>query len=146
MGEFRIFDRAEPDGYPETGTVYVGANGLAERVRWIYSILDNPTIGDGISGGNKTSINPYGIVQRYLAPGLHKSDDAVARLFVSLIYPGEGPANMDEYRRNAIDYLNTSDAGAASAFSGLTLGSTTYDDRVRRMVAALMTMPRFNEQ
>jgi uncharacterized protein (DUF1800 family) len=146
MGLFLLFDRAEPDGYPETGTVYVGANGIVERVRWVNSILDNPPINDGINGNNQTRSDPYGLILRYLGPGWHRDADAVARLFIRLIFPGEGSANVDQYRLLAINQLNTADGGGTSLFSNQTPGSTTYDDRVRRMVAGLLSMQRFNEQ
>jgi uncharacterized protein (DUF1800 family) len=156
MGEYRLFDRAEPDGYPETGSIYVGASGISERVRWIHSILPRrsttstplgATTSNGINGGNHTFIDPVSFMQQHLGTGLHKDADAVVRFFISRIYPGESPANMDEYRRIAIDALNTADNGTASLFSGLgAITSSTYQDRVRRMVAILMSMPRFNEQ
>jgi uncharacterized protein (DUF1800 family) len=152
MGEYRIFDRAEPDGYPETGTIYVGASGISERVRWIHSILprrdaDGSTTDDGIQGRNYTFIDPVSFMQQHLGTGLHKDADAVARFFISRIYPGESPANMDEYRRIAINALNTADNGTANLFSSLgAITTNTYQDRVRRMVAILMSMPRFNEQ
>jgi uncharacterized protein (DUF1800 family) len=146
MGRFLIFDREEPDGYPETGTVYVGANGLAERVRWVNSILTDPPTADNINGGNNTRIDPLGVIERFLSTGLRRNADEVARLFLRLLYPGEGGANLDQYRRLAVQFLNTSDSGTASNFSGLTYGSSTYNNRVRRMVAMLMSMPRFNEQ
>jgi len=145
MGAYHIFDRGEPDGYPETGTIYVGASGLAERVRWIHSILPRTPTTDGIQGGNRTRTDPVGVLNRFLGPGLRGDADAVARLFATLIYPGESAANLDEYRRIAIDALNTADDGQASTFS-TSLTVNTYQDRVRRMVATLMSMPRFNEQ
>jgi uncharacterized protein (DUF1800 family) len=53
------------------------------------------------------------------------------------------------YRQAAIKFLNTSDTGAASPFSALAVSNvatSTYDIRVRGMVAMLMTAPRFHEQ
>ena len=71
---------------------------------------------------------------------------AVADYFVGLLYPGEGRANLDEYRQMAVWYLNTGDDGvAASDFAAVT-NATIYDTRVRGMVAMLMTFPRFQEQ
>ena len=65
---------------------------------------------------------------------------------MTLLYPGEGRANLDEYRQMAVWYLNTGDDGVAvSNFSGVT-NTTLYDTRVRGMVAMLMTFPRFQEQ
>ena len=71
---------------------------------------------------------------------------ALADYFLSILYPGEGKANLDSYRNLAIEFLNTADNGAASLLTSLSNTSATYDTRVRGMVAMLMTMQRFQEQ
>jgi len=72
---------------------------------------------------------------------------AVADYFLSILYPAEGKANLDLYHSSAVKFLNTDDGGVASSlFSGLSNTSTTYDTRVRGMVAWLMTLQRFQEQ
>jgi hypothetical protein len=51
------------------------------------------------------------------------------------------------YRTAAINFLNTADNGTtASAFANVVNTTTTYDTRVRGMVAAIMTSQRFHEQ
>ena len=67
--------------------------------------------------------------------------------FLGIIYPGEGRANLDQYRAAAIQFLNTTDNGlVASAFSALGNTTAPYDTRVRGMVSYLMTLQRFHEQ
>ena len=74
----------------------------------------------------------------------------MADYFLSILYPGEGKANLDLYRASAINFLNRSDDGLSSSpFSALTpsnVAATPYDTRVRSMVAMLMTLQRFQEQ
>ena len=78
---------------------------------------------------------------------------SVADYFLSILYPGEGKANLDSYRTLAINYLNRADNDPAtgttplsSLFSSLVNTGGTYDTRVRGMVAMLMTLQRFQEQ
>lgn len=147
MGRYLIFDREEPDGYPETGTTYVGAGALTERNRWINTILDDNQT-DGISGGGRTRIRPTHLMAQFVPLAKRTDADTVARFFLSCLFPGEGEANLDFYRRRCIDILNTSLAGAytANSFSGQALNSTEHNYRVQRMVGFLLTMPRFHEQ
>jgi hypothetical protein len=156
MGRYLLFDREEPDGYPETGTVYVGANGLAERIRWVNTVLDDNQ-NDGIAGGNRTRLNPHGLLTKYLPLDKQSDADTVVRFFLALLYPGEGGANLDLYRRRGIEVLDTS-AGvspstgggtySAGSFAGVPVSgaNSEYHFRVRRMVATLMSLPRFHEQ
>jgi uncharacterized protein (DUF1800 family) len=148
MGRYLIFDREEPDGYPETGSVYVGAGALTERNRWISTILDNNQ-SDGISGGARTQARPSHLLAQFVPLAKRTNPDIVARFFLSCLFPGEGEANLDYYRRRAIEILDTSHATGvhtAGSFEGQAAGSTEHVYRVHRMVALLMTMPRFHEQ
>jgi hypothetical protein len=71
----------------------------------------------------------------------------VAEFFVSLLYPAEGQGNLEHYRAAANEFLNSSDDGALnSPFSALSPNSPVYDQRVRGMVAMLMSFQRFQEQ
>jgi hypothetical protein len=66
------------------------------------------------------------------------------------LLPGEGKANLDLYRRAAVDFLNTADNGMTpSPFAGLTSTASLWDTyalRVRGMVSMIMTSQRFHEQ
>ena len=68
---------------------------------------------------------------------------------------GEGQANLDLYRQSAINYLNDGSADPSGnntsnqTFAQLThstSATSSYDLRVRGMVALLMTLQRFQEQ
>lgn len=158
MGGMVLFDRAEPDGYPESGAGWISAGTLAERVRWTQSLLiasgqtghNGSQSGTGNDASNSTT-SPVRLLFARL-PLLADQQDAakVADLFLGLLFPGEGAANLNLYRAAAINFLNTGDDGVtASPLSALTPSATAanaYDTRVRGMVAMLMTMQRFQEQ
>jgi uncharacterized protein (DUF1800 family) len=157
MGNMRLFDRDAPDGYPETGPPWISAGTLAERIRFVQTTLmavGDTNKADLISGGNNNLSDPAGLFFLKVAAGpsqsTWKDPRAVADFFLQILFPGEGAANLDLYRQNAVNFLNTSDDGQSSSpFSALTpsnAAATPYDTRVRAMVAMLMTMQRFQEQ
>lgn len=150
MGGMLLFDRNDPNGYPEDALGWISGGTLAERIRFVQSYLmgagDSSTSkNDSISGGNKSVADPVALLRLKLPAGSTNNAVAVANYFVDLLYPGEGKANLDLYRIAAINFLNTTDDGAFSSPFNLTSG-TTYDTRVRGMVAMLMSFHRFNEQ
>jgi len=150
MGSMMLFDRDAPDGYPESGSPWISAGTLAERTRFIQTALmstadTNKT--DGISGGNFNNTDPVALLKKKLPSSAWANDGAVADYFLSILFPGEGKANLDLYRQSAILFLNTADNGVtASAFSTAANTPATYDTRVRGMVSMLMTLQRFQEQ
>ena len=150
QGAMKLFDRDSPDGYPEDGAPWISAGTLAERVRFIQTYLMPTTDGnkaDGISGGNFNLSDPVALLKKKLPSGSWKNAGDVADYFLSILYPGEGKANLDLYRVSAMNFLNTADNGTtASLFSSLVDPSATYETRVRGMVAMLMTLHRFQEQ
>jgi hypothetical protein len=128
-------------------------------VRWTQSLLissgqtghSGSQSGTGNDAGNSVT-SPVRLLFTRL-PVLADQRDAakVADVFLGLLFPGEGAANLNLYRTAAINFLNTADDGVtASPFSALAVGTTTgnntYDTRVRGLVAMLMTMQRFQEQ
>ncbi len=154
MGGMILFSRTDPDGYPESGAGWVSAGTLAERIRYVQTLLMQSGITNKTDGNFYQSRNitdPVTLLRLRL-PVLADQKDAskVADLFLSLIYPGEGKASLDEYRTHAMNYLNTDDSGAnSSPFNLLTpsnVANNIYDTRVRGMVAMLMSLQRFNEQ
>lgn len=153
MGNMVLFDRDSPDGYPEDSPGWISAGTLAERLRFVQSVL----IATGQSGksdaGNNNVTSPLGLLQAKLPlqvpPGSVSNATNVVDYFLGTLYAGEGRANLDLYRTAALNFLNTDDAGASSPFSALTVSGTagsTYDNRLRGMVAMLLTMQRFQEQ
>src|SRR5580765_2192601 len=149
MGTMLLFDRAEPNGYPEAGPPWISAGTLAERLRYVQAFL----IASGQSGrgdAGNSLVNPVALLQLKLPSASWKDAGSVADYFVDVLFPGEGKANLAVYRTAAINFLNTADLSTTpSLFSALTVSSvagSVYDTRVRGMVSMLMTSPRFQEQ
>jgi hypothetical protein len=147
MGRMRLFDREEPDGYPEGGASWISAGTLAERLRFAQSLLlaSGQTGKSDAGEGNRT--DPVKLLKAKLPQAQWKNAESVADYFLRILFPGEGRANLAGYKNLAIEFLNTNDSGAsASPFSALADASSTYDSRVRGLAAMLMTLPRFQEQ
>jgi hypothetical protein len=161
MGNMSLFNRADPDGYPEDGAPWISAGTLAERLRFVQSLCTNPGAsnpGRPSDAGNHT-VSPVALLQRkFPALGLSLSNPAhVADYLMSIYFFGEGTANLDLYRQAAISFLNDDsadpnpdpDPNTTTPFSQLTVtanANTPYDHRVRGLVSLLMTTQRFQEQ
>lgn len=145
MGTMLLFDREAPDGYPEAGEAWISGGSLVERIRYLQALLNS---GTGDDAGNNT-VDPVGLLKSRLSANNWNNAGAVADFFLGLLYPNEGAGNLALYRAAAIDFLNSNDSGVTNAstqFSLLANTATTYDTRVRGMVALLMAFKRFNEQ
>lgn len=148
-GRMRLFDRGEPDGYPEAGAPWISAGTLAERLRYVQALALRATGVNARPAGeldNKSYIDPVALLRERKPAGLTNATVA-ADYFLGLLFPAEGAANLYAYRELAIRFLNTADDGTtASTYSSLSPGTVAHEDRVRGMVAFLMTTPRFQEQ
>src|SRR4051812_47368742 len=154
MGGMILFNRTDPDGYAETGPAWVNAGSLAERIRYVQSLL----MASGVNSKNDDNAflknnltDPVTLLRSRLTAAPDQKDAGkVADLFLGFLFPGEGKASLDEYRTVAMNYLNTSDDGLSSSpFNQLSVSNvanSTYDTRVRGMVAMLLSLQRFNEQ
>lgn len=136
-----LFYREEPDGWSEYGDDWINTSAMVERMRFVQGFLKvNSAVSD-----------PVGLLKMKLPSSQWRDAGAVVDYFFSILFPGEGKANLGLDRTAAITYLNTSDTGTApSLFSSLdpnaTSASSPYQSRVRSMVAMLMCLPRFEEQ
>ena len=147
MGAMSLFNRADPDGYPESGAPWISAGTLAERLRFTQSYLTASTTANRPTDAGNNFSDPVTLLKKKLPSGNWNNAGAVADYFLSILYPGEGKANLDLYRLSAISFLNTADNGAtSSSFSNLSNTGTDYDTRVRGMVSFLMSTQRFQEQ
>jgi len=152
MGEMNLFDRAEPNGYPESAGGWISAGTLAERLRFVQALLTAPaqrTAAPAITDAGNSVADPVALIKIKLPATDWSNAGAVVDYFLSIIYPGEGKANLDLYRTSAVSFLNTLDNGVTpSAFSALSMAGNPapYDIRVRGMVAMLLTLQRFQEQ
>jgi len=150
MGGMYLFERSEPNGYPENSDGWISAGTLAERLRFVQSICIAPGQSGKSDAGTNNIVNPVAFLQNRLPSSDWKNATNVVNLFLDTLYPGEGQANLAPYRTAMINFLNTADDGVTSSpFANLTLLTTansTYDNRVRGMVGMLFTYQRFQEQ
>jgi uncharacterized protein (DUF1800 family) len=152
MGGMLLFDRQDPNGYPEDAPGWISAGTLDERVRWIQTycmILNDPNKSDS----PYTTCDPVGLLQSKLPlqnpPGSITDAAAIVDYLLKIIYPGEGTANLALYRAAAISFMSLGDDGVTpSPLSSLsTVGSPSpLETRIRGGVALLMSFQRFNEQ
>lgn len=145
-GRMRLFDRSDPDGYPETGPAWISAGTLVERLRFAQAFALRPTLRPGDELDAQTSCDPVNLLRTKRPSALTNAGDA-ADYLLDLLFPAEGAANLAPYRQLAIQFLDTADNGTSpSPYSSLGVGSTAHDQRLRGLVAFLLTTPRFQEQ
>ncbi|MFM7216259.1 MAG: DUF1800 family protein [Verrucomicrobiota bacterium] len=145
-GRMRLFDRVEPDGYPEDAAGWVSAGTLAERLRFVTSALMPAGMTGKDDAGANTRVNVLGVLQSRLGAEGVRDSGRVADLLLQMLFPAEGKANLEAYRRVAVGFLDTTDSGAVSPLRSLTVGSTAHDQRIRGAAALLMSTQRFQEQ
>jgi uncharacterized protein (DUF1800 family) len=147
MGRMRLFDRDAPDGYPEAGAPWISAGTLAERLRFAQAFLTARNASGRPTDAGNNFCDPVKLLKTKLSATDWNDAGKVADYFLAIIFPSEGKGNLDAFRNLAINFLNTADDGVtASLFSSVGNTTTTYDTRVRGMVAILMTSQRFQEQ
>jgi uncharacterized protein (DUF1800 family) len=155
MGTMLLFDRDSPDGYPEAGPPWISAGTLAERLRFVQSLCMANTV-SGHNGNTNDAGNSVcdiqGLIHAKLPASSWTNAPALADYFLSILYPGEGAANLALYKTTAVNFLNdgSSDSPVTTLpFSSLpisSLATSSYDIRLRGMVGTLMTLQRFQEQ
>jgi len=120
---------------------------LSERLKFVQALLTaRGGSRPGDAGANNVT-DPVKLLKTKLPQADWNNADKVADYFLEILFPTEGKANLGDLKNLALDFLNTGDDGvAASPFSALSNTATTYDTRVRGMVAAVMTSPKFQEQ
>jgi hypothetical protein len=150
MGGMNLFDRAEPDGFPETAPGWISAGTLAERLRFAQSVLLAAGQNGKDDAGANNVTDPVTLLKNKLPAASWNDAGAVADYFLGILFPCEGRANLDLYRNLAIKFLNTADDGVATSnFRNLAVSNAAgspYDTRVRGMVGLLLASQRFQEQ
>ena len=147
MGSMDLFDRAEPNGYPETAPGWVSAGTLVERLRYNQSYcIASGGSNRGDAGNN--ICDPVALLKKKLSSGSWSDAGVISDYFLGIIFPGEGAGNLALYRKAAVDFLNDGslDSTPSSTAFSTSLSTANYDTRVRGMVAMLLTMQRFQEQ
>jgi uncharacterized protein (DUF1800 family) len=146
MSHMTLFDREQPDGFPEGGRELVSVSDLVERIRWVEAYLTADGEIRNAEAGN-TGADPVALLKLKLPTTAWTDAPQLADFFLGILYPGAGRANLDLLRQQAIEFLNTSDDGRSSSpFNLLTPASADYSVRVRALVAHLMSIYSFNEQ
>ena len=147
MGVMGLFNRAEPNGYPEDGAAWVSAGTLSDRIRFVESALMSPAMTARVTeAGLNTRLDPSALLALKI-PQQMTDPSAVASYFLGILFPAEGAANLSAYRTAAISYLNSGlDGKGTVPFSKLSPNQAEYDARVRGMVALLLGSQRFQEQ
>ncbi|MFM1769207.1 MAG: hypothetical protein RJA22_1736 [Verrucomicrobiota bacterium] len=146
MGAMGLFNKAEPDGWSEKGSIWLNTANLCERMRFVEHLLMPATgttlkTSDYGTAGSRNTSEPAALVRLRLPSTAWNNPGAVVDLFLDLIFPGEGAGNLGIDRQSAIEFLNTDDAGAVSAFN-----LVSHERRLRGMVGFLLSLPRFHEQ
>jgi uncharacterized protein (DUF1800 family) len=148
MGGMKLFDRSDPDGYPEDAPGWISAGTIAERLRFAEALCITTNQTGHADAGNSTS-DPVALLKLRLPPSAWTNATAVADCLLDQLFPAEGKANLTVYRNTAVQYLNTSESGTtASPFSGLSAAGnpSPYAVRVRGLAGMLLSSPRFQEQ
>jgi hypothetical protein len=148
MGGMTLFDKAEPNGWSEFGYLWLNTANLCERMRFAQHVLMPTTssLKNTDYGTIRNVSDPVKLLKSRLPEASWNDAAAVVDYFLSILYPGEGKANLDMDRTAAISFLNSNESGVSSSFTGIGNTSAAYDGRVRGMVALLMCFPRFQEQ
>jgi uncharacterized protein (DUF1800 family) len=156
MGTMALFDRVDPNGYPEDGPSWISAGTVAERIRWIQTFcmsVSDTNKNDSIGGGNKSVSDPVGLLKYKLPlqtpPGSVTNAANIVDYLLSIIYPGEGSGNLTLYRSATINFLNTGDDGVTVSPLNLLSQSgnpSPFENRIRGAVAMLLGFQRFQEQ
>ena len=150
MGGMGLFNKPEPDGYSEFGRNWLSTANLDERWRYVQHLLEASSSSlkgsDGNYGpsGTKNISDPVKLIRSKLPSSSWNSPEAIVDYLLTILYPGEGVANLGLDREAAINFLKSNDAGLAVTQPAFNL--TTDEGRVRGMVALLMCFPRFQEQ
>ncbi len=147
MGSMKLFNKAEPDGWSEYGSLWLNTANLCERYRFVQHLLmpTGSTLKLADSSSRNNTSDPVKLLKSKLPASSWSDAAAVADYFLSLLFPGEGAGNLGADRADAINFLNTADDGSNSPFANVTIPAT-YDGRVRGMVGMLMSLPKFQEQ
>lgn len=143
MGGMNLFNKPEPDGYSEFGRNWMSTANLDERWRFAQHFLMAADYSlKTVDGTRNNTSDPVKLIRLRLPSARWNDPGAIVDFFTSLLYLGEGPANLGLDHEAAIHYLNTADDGTTPSPFNL----DAHDGRVRGMVALLLCLPRFQEQ
>jgi uncharacterized protein (DUF1800 family) len=151
MGGMILFDRNDPNGYPEDAQGWISGGTLAERIRFAQAFCIASSQNGHSDAGNCIS-DPVALIRYKLPSTSWTNAAAVVDYFLGVLFPGEGAANLNLYRAAAVNFLNDGSADytpSSTPFASLAVSNVArqpYDTRVRGMAALLLSVQRFQEQ
>ncbi len=123
-----LFDRDDPDGWPERGDRWIGTTSLLERVNFVRTVSDNVS--------SRFSWDPIQILNAANA----QSETEIIDLFDDLLY--QGTLNATE-RLLLQRFAQTLPNGTMAPFDPT---APDYQDRVQQLVGLMLSMPRWSFQ
>ena len=129
LGMF-IFEREEPDGFPESGEGWMDTQNLLERMRFSQGLAD----GSNASGANWD-------VQSFLVNNDLQTPEQVIGHFNELFFQGHIPGDNKQV---LLDHVNTDAACEPSPWS--TVSTAMKRDRLRDLIGLILSAPDFQFQ
>jgi uncharacterized protein (DUF1800 family) len=146
MAHMILFDREQPDGFPEAAGPILSVSEILERQRFVAALL-TPFTDMRPQDAGASYADPVAVLKKFLPPVQWNDAGVIASFFLSYFYPAGGKASLEMQHTLAVRHLNTSDDGTQpSPFADLPVNSAAYDTRVRATVALLLSLVNFNEQ
>ena len=125
-----IFKRDDPDGYSEYGYDWMDTQGLLERMKFSQSLA-----GDGDYTGTSWDI------ETFLSANQLSTAGDVIEYFNTTLFQEQ---MLDQRKSVFLNYANTNDSGAPSPADSL--GQTARMNRLRELVALILSSPEFQYQ
>ena len=125
-----LFDREDPDGWPEIGWDWISTSGILERVHYVQDL----------SGSGRDQSNLTWSALPFLDDNDIITASEIVRFFDDLLYEGSLPAVEVEM---LVEFLSTDENYVSQA---LVPGVTSYRFRVEKLVALMLSMPQWNTQ
>jgi hypothetical protein len=129
LGMF-IFEREEPDGFPESGEGWMDTQNLLERMRFSQSLA----AGRNTSGANWD-------VQDFLVANDLNTPEQVIEHFNELFFQGH---LTEDNKQIMLDFVNTDQASAPSPWN--TVSANMKRNRLRDLIGFLLSAPDFQFQ
>ena len=125
-----LFERDDPDGFPELGVDWSDTLGLLERMKFAQGLSDNRSHSRGAWD-----------IGTYLSESNLFSPEDLIDHIDALVFGG----SLGTVRRSVLlEFANTDDTGDSSPFTGL--NSNQRNNRLRELTALILSAPEFQFQ
>jgi hypothetical protein len=125
-----VFEREEPDGYPESGYDWMDTQSLLERMKFAQGLAD----GAGYSASDWD-------VADFMSTYSVGTAEELIDLFDEILFGGTLP---EARRAVLLDFVNSDDLGNTSEYTSLS--RSRRETRLGQMVALLLSVPEFQFQ